>query len=86
MQFDEGELGRTVDGDEQIEPSFGRMNLGQIDVEVAERVGLEARTLRLVAIDLRQTADTVPLQAPMQRRAGQVWDRSLERVEAVVER
>ena len=42
MQFDEGKLGRAVDGDEQVEPAFRRVNLGQIDVEVAQRVGLEA--------------------------------------------
>ena len=42
MQFHEGELGRTIDGDEQVEPAFGRVNLGQIDMEVAERIGLEA--------------------------------------------
>ena len=62
------------------------MNLSQIDVEVAERVGLEARPLGLVTVDLRQSADTVALQAAMQGRAGQVREGGLERVEAVVER
>lgn len=86
MQFHEGELGRTIDGDEQVEPAFGRVNLGQIDMEVAERIGLEARPLGFVAVDLRQSADPMALQAAMQRRAGQVRDRGLERVEAVVQR
>ncbi len=86
VQLDEGELGRTVDGNEQVEPPFRRVDLGQIDVEVAERVGLEARPLGLVAIDLRQSADPVALQATMQRRARQVRDRRLKRVEAVVQR
>jgi hypothetical protein len=35
---------------------------------------------------LQQSADPVALQAAMQRRAGQVRDRGLQRVEAVVER
>jgi hypothetical protein len=86
MQFHEGELGRAVDGDQQVEPPFGRVDFSQIDVKVAERVGLEARALGLVAVDLRQSADAVTLEAAMKRRAGQVWDRRLERVEAVVQR
>ncbi len=65
MWLDEGERGRGVDGDERLEPPFGRMNLGQIDVQVAERVGLEARALGLDAVDLRQSADAVALQASM---------------------
>ena len=85
MELNEGKLGRAVDGDEQVEPSFRRVDLSQIDVEVAERIGLEAGPLGLVAVDLRQSADAVALQAAMQRRAGQMWDRGLERVEAVVE-
>lgn len=69
VQLDEGELGRTVDGDEQVEPPFRRVDLGQIDVEVAERVGLEARPLGLVAVDLRQSADPVRLWP----RRWQIW-------------
>ena len=85
MELNEGELGRAVDGDEQVEPPFRRVDLSQIDVKVAERIGLEARAFGLVAVDFRQPADAVALEAAMKRRAGQVWDRGLERVEAVVE-
>lgn len=55
-------------------------------MEAAGRVGLEARALGLVAIDLRHLADAVALQAAVQRRAGQVRNGGLQRVEAVVER
>ncbi|MBA7574765.1 hypothetical protein ES708_16580 [subsurface metagenome] len=72
MELNEGELGRAVDGDKQVEPPFRRVDLGQIDVEVLERISLEARPLGVVAVDLRQSADPVALQATMQRRAGQV--------------
>ncbi|KQU31932.1 hypothetical protein ASG63_15645 [Methylobacterium sp. Leaf94] len=41
MQFHEGELGRAVDGDEQVEPPFRRVDLSQIDVEVAGWVVFE---------------------------------------------
>ncbi len=54
-------------------------------MEIAERVGLEAGPLGLVAVDFWQSADAVALQATVQRRAGQVRDRRLERVEAIVE-
>ena len=61
MEFDEGEHGRAVDGHEQVEPSFGRADFSQIDLEVAERVGHEAQPLGLVALDLRQSTAAVVL-------------------------
>ncbi len=67
VQLDEGELGRAVDGDEQVEPPFRRVDLRRIDVEIAERVGLEAGPLGLVAVDFWQSADAVALQATVQR-------------------
>jgi hypothetical protein len=41
VQFHEGELGGAVDGDKQVKFAFSRLNLSNINVEVAERVGLE---------------------------------------------
>jgi hypothetical protein len=66
-------------------PSSGA-DLGEVDVEVADRVGGEALPLGLVAPDLGQPADPVPLEAAMQRRPREVRDRGLEAVEAVVQR
>ena len=66
MQLDEGELGGAVDGDEQVELAFFGPHLGDVDVEVADRVALELLLRRLVALDLRQPADAVALQAAMQ--------------------
>ncbi len=40
--------------------------LGQVDVKAAGRVVGQALPCRLVALDLRQAADPVPLQAAMQ--------------------
>src|ERR1700709_25673 len=45
---------RTVDADEQIELAFGGLHLGDIDVKEADRVALEALSLRLVALNVRQ--------------------------------
>ena len=40
---------------------------GQLDMEVADRIGLELATVRLVALDLRQAGGVVALQAAMKR-------------------
>src|SRR6202011_4367866 len=62
------------------------MDLGDVDVEVADWVRLELVLVGLVAVDLRQAGDAVALQAAVQRRAGQVGDRRLQGVETIVER
>jgi hypothetical protein len=84
-QADEDELARAVDGDEQVKLSFGGADFGRIDMEVANGVSLERLPGRLVALDFRQSADAVALETAVQRRAGQVRDRGLKRVEAVVQ-
>jgi len=57
-----------------------------VDVGVTDRVALEMLPLRLDALDLRQAADPVPLQAAMQSRPRQVRGRGPQRIEAIVER
>jgi hypothetical protein len=76
----------TADGDEQIEAALLGVDLGQIDVEVADRVAGEALLGRLVAIDLRQPADSMSYQAAVQGRASEVRDGRLQAVKAVVQR
>lgn len=61
MQFDEGELTRPVDCNEQPQFALGRLDLGDVDVKIADRVGLELALWGLVAGDLGQTADPVTL-------------------------
>ena len=63
---DEGELARAVDGHEQTQLALPGADLGDVEVEVADRVGGEALPLGLVAPDLGQPADPVPLQAAVQ--------------------
>jgi hypothetical protein len=55
-------------------------------MEIADGIGLELALVRLVALYLRQAGDAVPLQAPVKRRAGQVRDYRLQRIQAIVER
>ena len=60
-------LAGAVDADEQVELALGSLHLGDIHVEEADRVALETLALRLIALDVRQTGDAVPLQAAVQR-------------------
>jgi hypothetical protein len=41
-------------------------DLGDVDMEVADRVALELAPVGLVAVDLRQPADPMTLKAAMQ--------------------
>ena len=86
VQLDEGKLRRAVDGDEQVKLAGLRPDLGDIDVEIAERVSLELAFAWGGALELGQSGDAVTLQTAVQAGAGQVRDGRLQRVEAVVER
>jgi hypothetical protein len=61
------EFTRAVDANEQIELAFGGLHLGNIDVKEADRIALEALSLRLVARNVRQAGYTVSLQAAVRR-------------------
>ena len=63
----EGELAGPVDGDEQMELALRRLKLGDVDVEEADRIGLELLLRLPVALDRRQPADAMALKAAMQR-------------------
>jgi len=61
-----GELGSSIDGYEEIEPTFRRLHLGNVDVEKADRIALELLLWFFFASDLRQSRNTVALKASMQ--------------------
>ena len=48
-QLGDRELAGAIDADEQIELTLGRLHFGDIHVEEADRIALEALSLRLVA-------------------------------------
>ena len=50
VQLGEGELGRAVDGHEEVELALLGPDLGNIDVEEADRIALEPGALRLAAV------------------------------------
>ena len=66
MQFDEGKLRRPVDCDEHMELALFGSDLCDVDVEEADRIGLELLLRRSVALDIRQSADAVALQTAVQ--------------------
>ena len=86
VQSNKGEFRRSVDRDEQVELAFCCAQFGDIDVEITDRIGFEFLFGGDLVLDLRQARDAVPFQAAMQRGSGQVRDRRLQRIEAVVER
>jgi hypothetical protein len=67
VQFHKGKLGRAINRNQQIEPSLLSAHFGDVDVEVADRIGLELLLGRLVAGHLGEAADAMPLQTTMQR-------------------
>jgi hypothetical protein len=86
VQLDERELGRAVDGHEEVKLTLLGTNLGDVDVEEAERIGLELPLGGLLALNAGQPGYAMPLQAAVQRGAGETWDRRLQGVETVVQR
>ncbi len=66
MQLDEGELRGAVDSHEQMELALLGSDLGDVDMEVADRVALELALVGLAAVKLRQPADPMALKAAMQ--------------------
>src|SRR5271165_2450279 len=82
----ESELRRSVYGDVEVKLSFRRLHLGDVDMEEADRIGLELLLCGFVAFNVRQPADPVSLQAAMQRRTRQMRDGRLQGVKAIVER
>lgn len=52
-QLGKGEFGCPVNGHEEIEPAFSRLHLGDINVEIADRVALELLLRLLVALNIR---------------------------------
>jgi hypothetical protein len=85
-QLGEGELRHAADGHEEVELALLGPDLGDVDLEKADGVGLEALASRLVAIGLGQARDAVALEAAKQSRARQVRDGGLQGVAAVVQR
>jgi len=67
MELGESELRCAIDCDEQMELALLSTDLGDIDVEVADRIALERLLAPRLAFDRREPADLVALEQSMQR-------------------
>ena len=61
-ELSDGKLGRSVNAHKEIELAFGRLHLGDVDMEEPYGVALELLSLGLVALDIRQARDAVSLE------------------------
>jgi hypothetical protein len=61
---------------EKAQLALGGLHLGEVEMEIAERIGVELLPGRLVGV-LRQPRNAMALKAAMQRRALQMRDRGL---------
>lgn len=66
VQLSEGELRGSVDGHEEVEFALLGPDLGDVDMDVAERVAFELALVGLVALHLRQAGDAMALKASME--------------------
>ena len=66
FELGEGNLRGAVNRHEKIEFSFVGSDFGDVDVKESDRIKLKRLLVRLVAFHLRQPADRVALQTPMQ--------------------
>jgi hypothetical protein len=65
VQLREGELAGAVDGHEQVELAGLGADLGEVEVEEADRVGLEALLARSLALAAGQPGDAMTPEAPV---------------------
>jgi hypothetical protein len=63
----EGELRGPIDRDDEMEPALRGSDLGDVDMEIADRIDLELALGRGFAFDLGQPRDPMAPQAAMQR-------------------
>lgn len=66
MELGECKFGRSGDGDEQMELALDRLHLGDINVEVANRIAFELLLGGFVCRAVGQPRDAMPLQATVQ--------------------
>ena len=65
VQLGVDEFGRPIDGHEEVELTFLGPHFGDVDVEIADGIGLELLLGRFVPFRLRQPADGVTLKTAM---------------------
>lgn len=85
VQLGMGQCACTVNADTQVALACFRADLHDVDMDVAQGIWLEL-LLRRFAVHLRQAVAAMPLQAAMGCASGQMRQRRLPRIQAVIER
>ena len=65
-ELHEGEFARAVNGDIEMQLALGGLHLGDVDVEIADRIGLELLLAGLVSRHIRQARNAMALKAAVQ--------------------
>lgn len=65
-QLDKGKFGRPINGYEKIKLAFGRMYLGNVNMEVSDWIAFELFLRLFVAFDIGQARNAVALKASVQ--------------------
>jgi hypothetical protein len=86
VQLGIGKFTRPVNGDQQVELAFFRADLRDVDMDVAQGIGLELFLRRFLAFPIRHAVDAVPLQAAMESGSSQLRQCRLQGIQAIVER
>ena len=85
VPFGKGSLADAVNGHEEVLLAVFGLDLGKIDVPIADGVVLAFLFRRALPVFVqRQAADAVALKAEVQRGAGPVRNRGLPRLQAIV--
>jgi hypothetical protein len=74
MQLDEGELRGSVDCDQQVELALRGSDFGDVEMKIADWIGLEFALGGGFAFDLREPGNPMALQTAMKGRARQMRD------------
>ena len=74
MQLDESELRGSIDCDKPVELAFCGSDFGDVEMKIADRVGLEFAFGGDFAFDLWQPGDPMALQTAMKGLARQMRD------------
>ena len=65
-QLSKGKLGRLVNGHKHMQLALGRAHLGDVDMDITDRIAFERLLGRLVTIDIGQPGDAMPLKTAVQ--------------------
>lgn len=79
-------LAGSIDGEEKMQLAFGYSHFCNVDVEVADGIGLDLLLWALVAIDVWQSFNAISLKTAMQREAAQLRNGRLQSIEAIIQR